>query len=73
VVMVTKGSPMDLSTLVTEMKPRLREMIGANIALQLNLEREGPWVKADARLTVESDKLRGIEICVYFGLALTML
>jgi signal transduction histidine kinase len=26
----------------------IREMIGANIALQLNLEREGLWVKGDA-------------------------
>jgi two-component system cell cycle sensor histidine kinase/response regulator CckA len=41
---------MDLSAAVAAMKPTLREMIGANIALQLNLEREGLWVKEDARL-----------------------
>jgi signal transduction histidine kinase len=32
------------------MKPRLRTLIGANIALQLNLEPQGLWVKAYARL-----------------------
>ncbi|MGD0509115.1 MAG: ATP-binding protein [Terriglobales bacterium] len=41
---------MDLSAVVAEMSDILREMIGANIALQLNLEREGLWVKADAGL-----------------------
>jgi len=39
---------MDLSTLVARMNNMLREMIGANITLQLNLDREGLWVKADA-------------------------
>jgi signal transduction histidine kinase len=43
-----KEITMDLSAVVTAMTPTLREMIGANIALQLNLEREGLWVKADA-------------------------
>jgi two-component system cell cycle sensor histidine kinase/response regulator CckA len=38
---------MDLSAVVSGMEPRLREMIGANIALQFNLEREGLWVKPD--------------------------
>jgi two-component system, cell cycle sensor histidine kinase and response regulator CckA len=41
---------MDLSTVIAAMKPRLHEMIGASIAFQLNLEREGLWVKADAGL-----------------------
>jgi hypothetical protein len=41
-------SPMDLSAVIAGMSDILREMIGANITLQLNLEREGPWVKADA-------------------------
>jgi hypothetical protein len=36
---------MDLSAVVAKMGNTIREMIGANIALQLNLEREGLWVK----------------------------
>ena len=39
---------MDLSAVLAGMEPRLREMIGANITLQMNLERGGLWVKADA-------------------------
>ncbi len=39
---------MDLSAAVAGMKPRLREMIGAEIVLQMNLENEGLWVKADS-------------------------
>jgi two-component system, cell cycle sensor histidine kinase and response regulator CckA len=46
--MSIKEISMDLSAVVAEMQPRLREMIGGNIAFQLNLEREGLWVKADA-------------------------
>ena len=48
--MIDNEITMDLSAVVAAMEPRLREMIGANIALQLNLEREGFWVKADAGL-----------------------
>ena len=36
---------MDLSAVVAKMGNTIREMIGANVALQLNLEREGLWVK----------------------------
>jgi two-component system, cell cycle sensor histidine kinase and response regulator CckA len=46
--MIDNEITMDLSAVVAAMEPRLREMIGASIALQLNLEREGLWVKADA-------------------------
>jgi two-component system cell cycle sensor histidine kinase/response regulator CckA len=41
---------MDLSAVVAGMEPRLREMIGANITLQMNLEREGLCVQCDAGL-----------------------
>ena len=40
---------MDLSNLVARMNNKLRELIGTDITLQLNLEREGLWVEADAR------------------------
>ncbi len=45
--MIKEEIPVNLSSVVAEMAAELREMIGANIALQLNLEREGLWVKAD--------------------------
>jgi two-component system, cell cycle sensor histidine kinase and response regulator CckA len=38
---------MDLSAVVAGMEPSLREIIGANITLHMNLEREGLWVNAD--------------------------
>jgi two-component system, cell cycle sensor histidine kinase and response regulator CckA len=47
--MVNKKIAMDLSTVVAITKPRLREMIGADITLKMNLENEGLWVEADAR------------------------
>jgi two-component system, cell cycle sensor histidine kinase and response regulator CckA len=46
--MIDNEITMDLSAVAAAMQPRLREMIGSNIALQLNLERERLWVKADA-------------------------
>ena len=46
--MIDNEITMDLGAVVAAMEPRLRELIGANIALQLNLECEGLWVKADA-------------------------
>jgi signal transduction histidine kinase len=46
--MIDNEITMDLSAVVAAMLPRLREMIGANVALQLNLECEGLWVKTDA-------------------------
>src|SRR5271169_315338 len=48
--MIDNETTIDLSAVVAAMEPRLREMIGANIALQFNLEFEGLWVKADAAL-----------------------
>ncbi len=45
--MIKEEIPVNVSSVVAEMAAELREMIGANIALQLNLEREGLWVKAD--------------------------
>jgi signal transduction histidine kinase len=46
--MIGNEITMDLSAVVAALEPKLREMIGANIALQLNLEPEGLWAKADA-------------------------
>jgi len=46
--MIDNEITMDLSAAVAAIQARLRELIGANIALQLNLECEGLWVKADA-------------------------
>ena len=46
--MIHNEITMDLGAVVAAMQPRLREMIGANIALQLNLEHEGLRVEADA-------------------------
>jgi len=46
--MIDNETTIDLSAVVAAMQPRLREMIGASIALQLNLERKWLWVKADA-------------------------
>jgi hypothetical protein len=43
-LIVIHEGPLDLSTVVAGIRQRLHEMIGANIALQLNLEREGLWV-----------------------------
>jgi two-component system, cell cycle sensor histidine kinase and response regulator CckA len=45
--MIDNEITMDLNDLVAAMEPRLRELIGANIALQLHLERAALWVKAD--------------------------
>jgi len=46
--MIDNEITMNLSAAVAAMEPRLREMIGANITLQLNLEPAGLRVKADA-------------------------
>ena len=46
--MIDNEITMDLSAVVAAMQPRLRQIIGSNIALQLNLERERLWVRADA-------------------------
>ncbi len=46
--MTDNETTIDLSAVVAAMQPRLREMIGANIDLQLNLEPDGLWVKADS-------------------------
>jgi two-component system cell cycle sensor histidine kinase/response regulator CckA len=46
--MIDNDITLDLSAVVAGMQPSLLDMIGASIALQLNLERESLWVKADA-------------------------
>ena len=61
-VMVVKEGPLEMTAVIAAMEPRPCEMIGANIALQLNLEREGLWVKADARL-IEQIVLNLISQC----------
>jgi signal transduction histidine kinase len=41
--------PVDLSVLVAGMRPRLNEIIGANIIIEVSPEREGLWVNVNAR------------------------